>query len=416
MPAVVTFDGPNKIITEISAPGDNELFVTEIYSEWKDFVRTSDNAKFLPAFSVVGGDPITPTQNLGSTFFLENGWRLRPAESNHKLTVVGNLFTREPGESVFVPTLGNFTVNTETRVSNLVDSSIAQVDVINIVGYVTIDTQNGVPGTTGDVGTPGNPVNNVADAFTIAQTFGVRQFVLYEDFVLDRDLEDWTITGQQGSNAHDFDANGFTLDNVTLNNVTWIGSNRKSSSPADASEIQMVNCTIDMTGGGIAGTFDNCGIANFFSEEFADDPYLFTNCYSIGTGPAVFRGALGGIQQASARIRDWHGELVITNIDNANATVFVNISGQVTLDASVTAGSYVLSGHGLVVNNSTGTSVVDDVAFVTQGDISLIRAMVANDVTVSLDDRTVTVFEPDGVTVKAVFDISADGRIRTRTA
>lgn len=124
MPDIVTFDGPNKVITEISAAGDNELDVVEIYSEWKDWVRVSDNAKFEPAFAVTGGDPITATQNLGSTFFLENGWRIRPAELDHKLTLVGNLFTREEGQSAFLSTLGAYTVNTETRVSALVFTQI----------------------------------------------------------------------------------------------------------------------------------------------------------------------------------------------------------------------------------------------------------------------------------------------------
>jgi len=120
MPDIVTFDGPSRTIVEISAGGDNELDLVEIYSEWKEWVRTSDNSKFLQAFSVIGGDPITLTQNLGSVFFLENGWRIRPAELDHKLTIVGDVFTREPGESVYLPTLGAFTVNAETQVSALV--------------------------------------------------------------------------------------------------------------------------------------------------------------------------------------------------------------------------------------------------------------------------------------------------------
>ncbi len=128
MPDIVTFDGPNKLIVEISLPGDNELDLVEIYSEWKVFVQTSDNSKFLQAFTPVGGDPITGTESLGITYFLENGWRIRPAETSHKLTIVGNLFTREPGQSAFVDTVGAFTVNAETRVSNLVTLLTAGFD------------------------------------------------------------------------------------------------------------------------------------------------------------------------------------------------------------------------------------------------------------------------------------------------
>lgn len=119
MPDIVSFDGANRIITELDTGGDSSLSAVEIYSEWKFWSTLSDNLKFLPAFSVVGGDPVTLSESLGSTFFLENGWRIRPAERDHKLTVQGNMFTREPGESVFVPTQGDFTVSAETRVSLL---------------------------------------------------------------------------------------------------------------------------------------------------------------------------------------------------------------------------------------------------------------------------------------------------------
>jgi hypothetical protein len=120
MPAIVTFDGPNKLIIEIANGTENSLDVVEIYSEWKEWVRTSDNSKFLQAFTPVGGDPITGTLSLDITYFLENGWRIRPAELDHKLTLVGNLFTREPGESVNVDTIGAFTVNVEQQLSTVV--------------------------------------------------------------------------------------------------------------------------------------------------------------------------------------------------------------------------------------------------------------------------------------------------------
>jgi hypothetical protein len=122
MPAVVTFDGANKIITEIAGGAENTIDVVEIYSEWKVWVATSDNSKYLQAFTPVGGDEITLTESLGITYFLENGWRIRPAELSHKLTLVGNLFTREPGESAFVSTVGAYTVSAETRVSNLIST------------------------------------------------------------------------------------------------------------------------------------------------------------------------------------------------------------------------------------------------------------------------------------------------------
>lgn len=116
----VTFDGPNKLI--LVNTGITELAVKEdLYGAWKDWVVTGDNVKFAHAFSAVGGDPISGAVSLGSTFFLENGWRIRPYSGNHTLTVAGNLYTRE-GVSPFVQVVGSYNVLVNMATSNLIDT------------------------------------------------------------------------------------------------------------------------------------------------------------------------------------------------------------------------------------------------------------------------------------------------------
>jgi len=101
----VVFDGPNKII--FVAEGVTELDVRiDLYSAWKEWVQYSsefpESAVWLKAFSVVGGDPITDTVDLGVTYFLENGWRIQPfaRKSPYTLTIKGNIYTREAGETI----------------------------------------------------------------------------------------------------------------------------------------------------------------------------------------------------------------------------------------------------------------------------------------------------------------------------
>lgn len=141
MPAIVTFDPVNLLIVEINggSPAVNELNAVEIYSEWKQTLLDDPSRLGWPqAFSEVGGDPRTLTQNLGTTFFLENGWRIRPAEYSHKLAVNGNLFTREPGQSIFVATAGSFNVHTETVVSNIIDTmTVGGVDQATVQAALT---------------------------------------------------------------------------------------------------------------------------------------------------------------------------------------------------------------------------------------------------------------------------------------
>ena len=81
-----------------------------VYVAWADWVATSDNAKYLPAFSAVGGDALGGGLFIPPYYFLRNGWRVRPMESNHNLTITGNLFVDGGGVPV-VSTLGTYQVN-----------------------------------------------------------------------------------------------------------------------------------------------------------------------------------------------------------------------------------------------------------------------------------------------------------------
>jgi len=127
MADVVTFDPDLRHIIEIDAGGDNVLDFFEIYSEWKVWLKTGSNSMHAQAIRYVGGDAISSTQQVGTTYFMLNSWRIRPAESSHRLTINGNIFTDPAGESIFVPTLGAFTVNAEISTSNLIDIVLSGV-------------------------------------------------------------------------------------------------------------------------------------------------------------------------------------------------------------------------------------------------------------------------------------------------
>lgn len=134
MPTVVTFDPIELLIHEIDTGLDNELLAIDIYNNWKNWLLDNpQNMGHPQAFRYVGGDERSPTSNLGSTFFLMGGWKLKPAEHSHKLTVIGNLFVDGGVGSIFVPTNGAFTVHTETVVTDLIsglDALFASVQAV----------------------------------------------------------------------------------------------------------------------------------------------------------------------------------------------------------------------------------------------------------------------------------------------
>jgi hypothetical protein len=113
-----TFDGANKLI--ICDPGVTAFTAADVYSRWKDWVRDGTNSKWDRAFeNSLGGDPLGGGTNLGSYFFLTNGWVIRPQEANHQLIVTGNLFPVPDTAPVFTGTVGNFNVLITSQVSSL---------------------------------------------------------------------------------------------------------------------------------------------------------------------------------------------------------------------------------------------------------------------------------------------------------
>jgi len=117
--AKFTFDGPNKLF--IAKAGVTSVNVQQdLYSDWKEHVLATDDVKFPPALRAIGGDPVGGGNSAGRTFFLQNGFQLRPDEADHTLIIDGNLY-HDDGLDVIVPTLGGYTVLVEHSRSNLID-------------------------------------------------------------------------------------------------------------------------------------------------------------------------------------------------------------------------------------------------------------------------------------------------------
>lgn len=132
----LAFDGPNKLV--ILSPGTTSLDVADVWSRWVDWMLTSDNSKYLPAFRTVGGDTIDASAGTSVPVYayLVNGWRVRPQEANHTLNVTGGVLLVEGGGAPFVATLGAFNV---------------QVNYSQPVQAITVATGGGSGGTDPEV-------------------------------------------------------------------------------------------------------------------------------------------------------------------------------------------------------------------------------------------------------------------------
>lgn len=115
-----TFDGPNKLI--ILSLGTTDVDMRDLYSRYKEWVLVGDNAKYLLALSYIGADPV-PGGQLGTTFFLENGWKIRPFEGDHTLVISGNLYSRDGSDTV-INTIGSYNVRVISVISTLVETVV----------------------------------------------------------------------------------------------------------------------------------------------------------------------------------------------------------------------------------------------------------------------------------------------------
>lgn len=100
----ITLDGATRRIILDSA----SVSAAQIWSAWVDWHEA--NQQWPLAFQLVGGNALGGGLFIPPYFFLMNGWRVRPMEASHALTITGNLFVDGGGVPV-VGTLGTYQVN-----------------------------------------------------------------------------------------------------------------------------------------------------------------------------------------------------------------------------------------------------------------------------------------------------------------
>jgi len=144
-PQKVIFDGVNRIILINQNETDIDIRV-DVYSNWKEWVKYRDNSQYSQAMSSIGGD-LTPTGSIGGTYFLENGWKIKPWAGNYKLSIFGNLYSRDGSDPFIEATGSSYKVTITQSVSNIVDqtqtptaadiAAQVRVELANELGIIT---------------------------------------------------------------------------------------------------------------------------------------------------------------------------------------------------------------------------------------------------------------------------------------
>ena len=233
-------------------------------------------------------------------------------------------------------------------------------------GSIWVDLISGVSGSTVNVnGTRSNPVDNIADAFILAGILGYTRIYGTGNYLADRAFSGSELIGK-GSPAS-IDLNGFDFTNAKFENIDVSGDGA----------------------GSIGCVFYRCRINNLtnISAQFVDCQFSGDNAL-ISSGASTIRNHLDSCSSyvpgsenpsisligtdADLQIRDWYGGIEIRDVTQAASDVSIDLSsGNVTIDSSVTAGTFKIHGIGSLIDNSTNPAVdVDFSSLVNKADVT----------------------------------------------
>lgn len=105
----LSFNGSTKTITITT---DTTLDVKDLWSRFVDWFLTSDNSKYGLALAQVGGNDIDPSAgtSIPVYIYLQNGWKVKPKESNHTLVVNNGILLTDDSSTPYTATSGSYNV------------------------------------------------------------------------------------------------------------------------------------------------------------------------------------------------------------------------------------------------------------------------------------------------------------------
>jgi len=361
--AKLSIDTVTRIISVISTPVlvGNEYVVEldiqiDLYSDLKEvWLANEDLRKLRFPLRAVGGDPLPGSKVLGDTYFLRSDWKIRVYEGNHRFAVNGNFYS-EDGTSPFIPPIGSYTVFMEHQVSNLVDSTVAQLPEIEygaFNGAVHVDQTNStgsaITGTDYPSGTPRFPCLNISDAASIAVSRGFDTIhVLGNLNILTENVDGFKIVGQSATKTIIYVASAASVIGCEFSDCVLTGTLDGGSQVFRSAVSNLVY---------VDGGITECFLQDIIYMSDGIVTLNIINCVSgiPGPNPVIIDMTSS---TAGLSIRNYSGGIKLQNRTNPG-DVSIDVSqGSVTIDSTCTEGVYVCRGVGSLTNNSTGNAIV----------------------------------------------------------
>jgi len=360
----VAFNGVNKEIVVL--PGIEQLNVqVDLYSDWKEWVRLSDNAKYPAAFRTFGGDPTIQGQFAPSYYFLINGWKLIAEDVSVEIGT--NLYT----ENEPIVEITNSAVSIRNSDAATIDTSLDES--LDYSGTVNINTRIGVSSTLYPAGTIAQPVNNLQDAITIADFYGISNFSVRGDIVIDQPVENFNFYGSEF-------APGLVFTGLTVSECRFFDFNILGTmSIPQSTNVYLERCGVSdlygfngviyqstMLGGTLTLSPNHQPKILLISETVATNlnspDHIIEipgGTYSTGTGSAFYT--------SNINVRHYAGEIGLSgSFGTGSRAEFDMNPGKVNLLSGITGGEIVIRGIGTFDNHVT-EEIRDNIIVDTSG-------------------------------------------------
>lgn len=340
----ISFYPENKIILINSGITEIDVQV-DLYSVWKEWILIGDNAKWASAFNTFGGDQTGPNQYAPRYFFLTNGWKVK-VENNSGITFQINLYS-DDNQTPFI--INNAAVTNKVSDIPIIQMSNGQ-QIVTYNEKIYFDLINGYTGSTYPIGTILNPVNNMSDLLLLSSKYNIKDFYFLSSY----------------SNS------SITFDLINYNNYSYINdmvlnlaTNTNIIQNCSFNKFKIMNSNFN----GKYNNFDNCKIHNIHGlygnvlnsficgEINVHGDTNFINCYPDLECIPVLNISNSGV---SCSFRNWNGDLTINSLNQSNVVMDIS-SGHIIINSGCNNGTLTIRGVGEVTDNSSGTTIINQI-------------------------------------------------------
>lgn len=237
-------------------------------------------------------------------------------------------------------------VRTSSSSSTL--QELADIQYSSFSNGVTVDLLSSYAGIVYPIGTPRQPVNNFNDALEIANTRGFSKLFILGDALIDSGL--------------DYSGKVFYGESITKSILTI-------HPLAQVQGCEFHDATVEGTLDG-GSTIKNCKILDLNYVNGMVESSILSGTIMLA-GDAIFLDCWSDIptynpiinfdnSASSLAIRGYDGKLSISNKNQPQQVTIDLDAGQIILDNTVTNGTIIIRGVGELINNSTGSVIVND--------------------------------------------------------